>query len=144
MATGEPAGWMGRLPHVLLGIRTTQKEDTGFSPAEIVYGTDLVLPGQVTLNPEPVSSPKTLQDYTLRLKADMAAAKYPETAWHTTAPRQQVPEALRSAVFVFIRHGARRTPLTRPYDGPFRVLEKGVKFFRIKVGAKNRSSRWTA
>ena len=66
----------------------------------------------------------------------MAAAKYPETAWHTTAPRQQVPEALRSAVFVFIRHGARRTPLTRPYDGLFRVLEKGEKFFRIKVGAK--------
>ena len=35
-----------------------------------------------------------------------------------------------------MRHGARRTPLTRPYDGPFRVLEKGEKFFRIKVGAK--------
>ena len=66
----------------------------------------------------------------------MAAAKFPETAWHTTAPRQQVPEALMSAVFVFVRHGARRTPLTRPYDGPFRVLEKGEKFFRIKVGAK--------
>ena len=67
MATGEPTSWMGRLPHVLLGIRTAQKEDTGFSPAEIVYGTDLVLPGQLTLDPEPVSSPKTLQDYTLRL-----------------------------------------------------------------------------
>ena len=37
MATGEPTSWMGRLPHVLLGIRTAQKEDTGFSPAEIVY-----------------------------------------------------------------------------------------------------------
>ena len=66
----------------------------------------------------------------------MAAAKYPEPAWHTTVPRQQVPEALKSATFVFVRHGARRTPLTRPYDGPFRVLEKGEKFFRIKVGAK--------
>ena len=74
--------------------------------------------------------------YTLRLKADMAAAKYPETAWHTTAPRQQVPEALKAADFVFVRHGARRTPLTRPYDGPFRVLEKGEKFFRVRVGAK--------
>ena len=67
MATGEPAGWMGRLPHVLLGIRTAQKEDTGFSPAEIVYGTDLVLPGQLAVNPEPVPSSKTLQDYTCLL-----------------------------------------------------------------------------
>ena len=114
MATGEPAGWMGRLPHVLLGIRTAQKEDTGFSPAEIVYGTDLVLPGQVLLNPEQPSSPQMLQDYTIRLKADMAAAKFPETAWHTTAPRRQVPAALKNAEFVFVRHGARRTPLTRP------------------------------
>ena len=81
-------------------------------------------------------SPQTLQDYTLRLKADMAAAKYPETTWHTTAPRHQVPAALKSAVFVFIRHGARRTPLTRPYDGPFRVLEKGEKFFKVKIGTK--------
>ena len=133
---GEPTSWMGRLPHVLLGIRTAQKEDTGFSPTEIVYGTDLVLPGQLTLESEPVSSPRALQDYTLRLKADMAAAKYPETAWHTATPRQQVPEALKNAEFVFVRHGARRTPLTRPYDGPFRVLEKGEKFFRVKVGTK--------
>ena len=35
-----------------------------------------------------------------------------------------------------MRHGARRTPLARPYDGPYRVLEKGEKFFRVKVGAK--------
>ena len=28
MATGEATSWMGRLPHVLLGIRTARKEDT--------------------------------------------------------------------------------------------------------------------
>ena len=44
MATGEAASWMGRLPQVLLGIRTARKEDTGFSPAEVIYGADLVLP----------------------------------------------------------------------------------------------------
>ena len=66
MATGEPAGWMDRLPHVLLGIRTAQKEDTGFSPAECVYGTNLVLPGQLLLSPALPASPRTLQDYTVR------------------------------------------------------------------------------
>ena len=45
MATGEATSWMGRLPHVLLGIHTARKEDTGFSPAEVVYGAYLVLPG---------------------------------------------------------------------------------------------------
>ena len=76
------------------------------------------------------------RDYTVRLKADMAAAKYPETAWHTTTVRAQIPAALRSADFVFVKHGARRAPLTRPYDGPFRVLERGEKFFKVKVGTK--------
>ena len=74
--------------------------------------------------------------YTIRLKADMAAAKFTETAWHTSMPRAEIPESLKKATYVFVRHGARRTPLARPYDGPFRVLEKGEKFFRVKVGAK--------
>ena len=30
----------------------------------------------------------------------------------------------------------RRAPLTRPYDGPFRVVKKGDKFFTVKVGTK--------
>ena len=122
---------MGRLPHVLLGIRTAKKEDMGFSPTEVIYGADLILPGQFSPAPEPTTSPQALTDYTIRLKADMAAAKFPETAWHTSAPRAEIPESLKKATYVFVRHGARRTPLARPYDGPFRVLERGEKFFRV-------------
>ena len=66
----------------------------------------------------------------------MAAAKFPEMAWHTATPRQEVPETLRKATYVFVRHGARRTPLARPYDGPFRVVERGNKFFRVLAGTK--------
>ena len=80
MATGEPAGWMGRLPHVLLGIRTAQRADAGFSPAECVYGTNLVLPGQVQLAAELPTSQQPLQDFTAQLMSDMAAAKCPVPA----------------------------------------------------------------
>ena len=37
---------------------------------------------------------------------------------------------------MFVKHGVRRAPLTRPYDGPFRVMERTEKFFKIKVGTK--------
>ena len=37
--------WIKELPWVLLGIRTTPKEDLGCSTAEMVYATPLVVPG---------------------------------------------------------------------------------------------------
>ena len=69
----------------------------------------------------------------------MAAARCPEPAWHTASTRVPIPAALREADHVFVRHGARRVPLTRPYDGPFRVIQTGEKFFTIKVGTKEQT-----
>ena len=110
--------------------------DVGFSPAECVYGMKLVLPGQLSPVLELPDSRQPLHEYTAQLKADMEAARCPESACHTAAPRIPVPPALRDVEHVFVRHGARPIPLTRPYDGPFRVVRKEDKFFVIKVGAK--------
>ena len=38
--------WQDELPLVLLGIRTAWREDPGCSPANLVYGTDVQLPGE--------------------------------------------------------------------------------------------------
>ena len=38
--------WVSHLPLVMLGLRTSPKDDSGFSPAEAVYGTNLSLPGE--------------------------------------------------------------------------------------------------
>ena len=71
--------------------------------------------------------------------SDMAAAKCPEPAWHTATVRSPIPEALKKTEHVFVRHGARRTPLSRPYDGPFRVIKKEEKFFVVKMGSKEQT-----
>ena len=42
--------WREYVPVVLLGCHAANKEDLGYSPAEIVYGVPLSLPGQM-LNP---------------------------------------------------------------------------------------------
>ena len=49
-------------------------------------------------------------------------------------PRSNIPKELLSAKFVFIRHDAHRTPLQRPYDGPFQVIAAGEKTFRVQIG----------
>jgi len=38
--------WIDALPVVLLGIRTSPKDDIGCSSAELVYGTTIRLPGE--------------------------------------------------------------------------------------------------
>ena len=38
--------WFEHLPWVLLGLRTSPREDSATSASEAVYGSDLTLPGQ--------------------------------------------------------------------------------------------------
>ena len=38
--------------------------------------------------------------------------------------------------YVFIRRDSHRTPLQRPYEGPFKVLQLGEKNFTIDIGGR--------
>ena len=51
-------------------------------------------------------------------------------AHHATA-KVHVPATLLDADLVYVRTDAVKPPLVRPYTGPFRVLEKSAKFFKI-------------
>jgi cleavage and polyadenylation specificity factor subunit 1 len=112
--------WSTQLPWVMLGLRSAIKEDLGCSPAEMVYGDILSLPGEfvergsVSFDPsQPVS---------------------PATPKHHCVP-QPSPTSLRKLLdsqHVFVRVGARRS-LQRPYDGPYKVLEAGPKHFLVLV-----------
>ena len=48
-----------------------------------------------------------------------------------------LPHDLQQARYVFIRRDAHRTPLQRPYEGPFKVIQPGPKTFIVDVGGKN-------
>ncbi len=53
------ADWHCHLPWVMLGIRASFREDSDFSPAEAVFGSQLILPGQFINTTE---SPSFLND----------------------------------------------------------------------------------
>ena len=71
MASTQRGNWSLALPIVLLGIsRSSLKEDLHHSSAELVYGTNLRLSGELLVKiPDP--APCTAQDFASRLKDAM-------------------------------------------------------------------------
>ncbi|XP_015189715.1 PREDICTED: uncharacterized protein LOC107073544 [Polistes dominula] len=53
----EEKDWVGILPTVLLGLRTSLKEDIKASAAELVYGENIRLPGEFFLSEELLQDP---------------------------------------------------------------------------------------
>ena len=130
MARSVSAGsdWVMHLPFVLLGIRSTIRADAGVSPADLLYGSPLRLPGEFVLPPtgdqDFVPSSAFVQDLQQRIRA-----LAPMPVEHHRRPTSHVPRELSLAKFVFVRIDAVKKPLVRPYEGPFPVKEAGEKTF---------------
>ena len=120
---GSSPAWFHQLPWALLAIRATPKEDTGISAAERLFGEPLVLPGEFF--PSDNCDPDI---HELRRKVGECAPVPPPRTGHLP---YFVPKDLHTASHVFVRVGSHRRPLVRPYEGPFRVIERSKKAFRI-------------
>lgn len=121
--------WTEALPFVLLGLRTTFKEDLKGSVAEFVYGQPLVLPGELVA-PTPVASPSELPSLVERVKLHCSKL-HPQPPAHHTPPRTYVPVALSSCTYVFLRDDTIKAPLQPPYTGPHKVLRRAANTMDI-------------
>lgn len=121
--------WLDEPPWVLLGIRTAPKEGLHCSLAELVYSTPLTVPGDF------VAVSQVQKDSAILPHLRELVRKFTPvpTTYHRHS-KASLPKDLRSSEYVFIRCDAHRTPLQRPYEGPFHVLERGPKFFKINFG----------
>ena len=45
-----------------------------------------------------------------------------------------MPRELFNSPYAFIRRDSHKPPLTPPYEGPYKVLQRGTKSFPIDVG----------
>ena len=124
--------WVDELPWVLLGIRTAPKEDLASSLAELVYGAPLTVPGEFFPSSTEAQEPNKLLT-ALRAKVKNFA---PIPTSRHGLPHASVPSDLKDSQFIFIRRDAHRSPLQRPYEGPFKVLEAGAKSFTIDKGGR--------
>jgi len=129
-AQSEPTFWVSNLPLVLLGLRTVPKEDTGSSSSKAVFGTQLCLPGEFIDSGE-MSQPAFIQ------RINQAVSNFSNSVPRHRSVQPRVPPALKTCKFVFIREDACKPPLSPLYRGPFLVLERASKFFKVQIGERS-------
>ena len=132
-----PQDWFWRLPCSLLALRTTLKPDVGASPADLVYGEGLTIPGTMLPTHPPAEDQlhqqqrQTLND----LRLEVARLQPKQTSAHRR-PHIHFPQELQTATHVFVRRGGVQPGLTTPYTGPYRVVSRAPLNFRVSIPGK--------
>lgn len=111
-----PRNWLRNLPLVLLGLRNAISEDTGVSAAQSTFGRQLNIPGCI-----------------FEGEMDVLQEKLPPRMHRRSNPH--VPDSLSTCTHVWILKPGMRPSLTRPYEGPFRVLSRNLQsnYFVVNV-----------
>ncbi|XP_035217527.1 uncharacterized protein LOC118190857 [Stegodyphus dumicola] len=124
--------WTTSLPLVLLGLRSSFKQDLAGTSAELVYGPPLRLPSEFF---QPSSAPVDPASFVQTFREAMKKLSPIPTSCHNkSAPF--VHHTLSTCTHVFVRNDAVKPPLTPPYEGPFKVCARNNKHFTVLVRDK--------
>lgn len=131
--------WVSSLPFVLLGMRTAFKEDLKATAAELLYGENLRLPGEMLAPVTNTNDTINSTDFVERLRHKMANVR-PVPASRHTEPSTFIFKNLASASHVFLRDDTVRRPLQPPYTGPHPVLERAADGKTLTISIKGKRS----
>jgi hypothetical protein len=130
-ARAAAATWSEELSFVLLRLRAQPREDTGLSPAEVVFSAQIVLPDEFLQNDE-LSVDTIFKKFAKTLH--VSAPSLPRHNSSTELP-SELPAELLSAPLVWVHRSGLVPPLQPLYDGPYAVLRCGPRSFTIRVGS---------
>ncbi|XP_066984720.1 uncharacterized protein [Macrobrachium rosenbergii] len=129
MARCTTENWKYQLAWVLLGLRTAPKANGDLSAAEKVYGESFVVLGEFIMGDH--------RNLTVQRLCDTVGKFAPCQRTYTNRTTPFMPPGLSSTNHVFVRNDAICLPLTRPYRGPFLVLERNKNAFWLAIHGKN-------
>ncbi|XP_025262641.1 uncharacterized protein LOC112637365 [Camponotus floridanus] len=116
-----------------MGIRAAFKEDLHAPPAELVYGEAIRLPGEFLQ--ELQDTTENSNDFILRLKQTMKKLRPQPVKKHGTPAIFEYKD-LEKASHVFLRHDAPTRALQPTYSGPYEVLNKTEKVYKLRINEK--------
>ncbi len=124
--------WANHLPIVMLALRSSINSDAEISPAVVLFGQELRLPGDLFAPCAPESHSQFLQ------KISEASQKFRNMQHHDTKKRSFVPQNFKTCTHVFVRDDSVKPPLTAAYKGPFKVIERGEKTYSVDINSKSK------
>ena len=134
LGADEPEEWYWKLPMVMLTIRTTIKPDVGASPADLVYGEGLAVPGEA-LPTNPATEDQLVRQRAAALaemRLEVARLQPVQTSAHRR-PLVHLPDSLETCTHVFVRRGGVQSTLASPYMGPYKVISRNNCNFKVAL-----------
>ncbi|UYV76476.1 hypothetical protein LAZ67_14000507 [Cordylochernes scorpioides] len=128
----DSTSWSLKLPLVLLGIRSSLREDLNTTTAELVYGKPLPLPGTFFEEPPPLSASSPTEPWLEDFKRAMASLKPAPSRPHGNR-HVYVPKPLETCSHVYLRRDLIMPPLAPRNDGPYEVLFRKPKIYKLKI-----------
>lgn len=131
-----PTPWPDLLPSVLLGLRVAYKEDLKASPAQLLYGTELRIPGEFFISDDLQSDPNFFLE---KFREHIRKVRPTPTAHHTKS-RFFILKDLYTCTHVFVRIDAVRKPLDPPYTGPHEIVNRiNDRVFIVRIGSTQKA-----
>ena len=139
----EGKDWEQKLPFVLFAYRASQQQSTLESPFFLLYGRDPRLPTDPVMSPEKTKKFVDLKEYGVELAGHMSEAWELARQCIRKAQRRQKeyydrktrPPNFRISDRMFLFKPADKTgparKFTRPYHGPFRVIDMDINTAKI-------------
>lgn len=128
MARGATTTWTRELHTVLLGLRAALHKNTDLSPALLTYGSTLRLPGDFFV---PTKSKENDQEFVKKITETMATLS--PSGQKRAHQRTFIHKDLQTCTHVFLRVDYVKKPLTPPYDGPYKVIARQGKCYKIQL-----------
>ena len=142
--------WVDELPNVLWGHRTTPRTTTGFSPFRLAYGTEAVLPIEISMNsPRVEDFSQDKSEEGLKLHNDLIEESRDNAQMKVAQYQKRVAQYYNSKVKIrnfvegdlVLREAASSMPakqskLSPPWEGPY-VITKVVRPGTYRLSSLN-------
>ena len=129
------SSWLEALPIVMLSLRAMTKDEFKMSPAQMTFGENVRLPGELQMATQPLDdAPPDAFLLSSRLKSIMRNIR---PYFSTYVPHQKISTKLFQSSFVYVRDDAVRSAMDPYYKGPYKVVKYNPKFFTLQIDGSN-------